>query len=241
MHWAALVLAAVLVGLTKAGLNGGTLIAVPLLAALFGARNSAGILLGFLICADIIALWNYRRDVSFPHLMRVLPAALAGIVLGVVVGSYIPDTVFKGIMAALILLSAGLLALREIQGHAALLPQHPLITIPLGLLSGFSSMVGNAAGSIMGLFLISSGLKKGNIIGTAVWFFFIINLIKLPFHVFVWHTAGTDSLLLAAILLPITFFATLFGIRIVRHIPERPYRLFLITASALGGLYLLLR
>lgn len=240
-HWAALAAAAVLVGLTKAGLNGGTLIAVPLLASLFGARASTGILLGIMMCADVPAVWNYRRDISPPHLARTLPAALAGILLGVLVGGVIPETVFRRTMAGLILLSAALLTLRELRGRATVLPQHPLVTVPMGLLAGFASMVGNVAGSLMGLYFISSGLSKGSIIGTSVWFFFLVNLAKLPFHLFVWRTATLGTLLADLLVLPVTVAATLFGIRLVRLIPEKPYRLFLIAASAVGGIYLLAR
>ena len=238
-QWGALAAAAVLVGLTKAGLNGGTLIAVPILAALFGAKASTGVLLGIMMTADLVAVWNYRRDISPPHLRRTLPAALVGILLGVLVGKAIPEQAFRYTMAGLILVSVGLLALRELRRRAAVLPQHPLVTVPMGLLAGFASMVGNVAGSIMGLYFISSGLDKGNIIGTSVWFFFIVNLAKLPFHLFAWKTASLGTLLADLTVLPITVAATLFGIRIVRLIPEKPYRVFLIVVSAVGGLYLL--
>jgi len=84
-------------------------------------------------------------------------------------------------------------------------------------------------------------LVKGNIIGTSVWFFFLLNLVKLPFHLFVWHTVSGPTLLADLLLVPITVLSTYFGIRLVRHIPEKPYRIFLVCAAAAGGLYVLLR
>jgi hypothetical protein len=59
--------------LAKAGLDGGALIAVPLLAALFGAKASSGLLLGVLITADLVAVVSYRKSASVAHLVRTLP------------------------------------------------------------------------------------------------------------------------------------------------------------------------
>ena len=50
----------------------------------------------------------------------------------------------------------------------------------MGLVAGFGTMVGNAAGPVMTIYLISRGLRKQEFIGTSAWFFFIVNLSKLP-------------------------------------------------------------
>jgi uncharacterized membrane protein YfcA len=157
------------------------------------------------------------------------------------VGGAIPDRAFRLIMSALILLSAGLMAVRELRGGSFKLSENWWAAAPLGLLAGFASMVGNAAGPVMGLYLLSSGLAKGGIIGTSVWFFCIINLTKVPFHVFSWHTIAAGTLLADLAVAPITVAATLIGVRVVRLIPEKPYRIFLIALALVGGLYLGLR
>ncbi len=238
-QWVALMGNAFLAGLTKAGLNGGTLIAIPLMAALFGAKLSAGLSLGMLITADIAALWNYRKDLSPPHLAKTLPWALFGILIGVGVGGIIPESTFKNIMALLIILSSSVLALMEWKGGVRF-PEAWWAAAPLGLLAGFASMVGNAAGPVMGLYLLSSGLGKGRLVGTSAWFFCIVNLAKLPFHLFVWHTATVQTLLVDLAVAPVAVLATILGVKIVRIIPEKPYRVFLIFMSALGGVYLAL-
>jgi len=238
VRWIALVFAAVLTGLTKAGLEGGTLIAVPILATLFGARASSGVLLGILMTADVVAVWNYRKDVSVKHLARTLPFAMAGILLGALVGGSIPDRVFRTVMASFILISAVLMAIRELRGGLFLLPEKWWASAPLGLLGGFSSMVGNAGGPIMGLYLLSSGLGKGKLVGTSVYLFFLFNLTKLPFHIFAWKTFTTGTLMADLIVLPVTLAATFIGVRLVRRIPEKPYRVFLIGMAGVAGLYL---
>ncbi len=241
LRWAALAFSAVLIGFAKAGLDGGALIAVPLLAALFGAKASSGLLLGVLIVADLVAVWSYRKSASVAHLLRTLPWALAGILLGVLVGGAIPDRAFRLVMAALILLSAALMAVRELRGGRFTLSENWAAAAPLGLLAGFASMVGNAAGPVMGLYLLSSGLAKSGILGTSVWFFCIINLTKVPFHILSWRTITAGTLLADLAVAPIAVAATLVGVRIVRLIPEKPYRIFLIVLALVGGLYLGLR
>ncbi len=239
VQWLVLILSAALVGLTKAGLNGISMITLPILVALFGAKVSSGLILGVLIAGDVTALWNYRKDLSPPHLAKTLPWALVGILIGVAVGGAIPEEAFKRTMAALVILSTGVLVYTEWRGGAKF-PEAWWAAAPLGLLAGFASMVGNAAGSVMGLYLLSSGLGKGKLVGTSVWFFFIVNLVKLPFHLFIWHTASLQTFLADLAVAPVAVLATILGVKIVRIIPEKPYRVFLIIMSALGGIYLAL-
>jgi len=230
-----------MVGLAKSGLEGGALIAIPFLAVSYGARASSGLLLGIMITADLVAVWHYKNDADLGHLKRLLPWAMIGLLLGVIVGGAIPERSFRTIMTSMILFSAVIMIARELYGKAWTFPEKWWAAAPLGLLAGFASMVGNAAGPVMGLYLLSSGLMKGNIVGTGVWFFFLVNLIKVPFHIFSWHTFTTGTLLADLVVVPVTILATVIGVRIVRLIPEKPYRLFLIVVAMVGGLYLGLR
>jgi len=116
------------------------------MAAAFGGRYSTGLLLGVLMTADLPAVWNYRHDPSLPHLKRTLPWAVIGIVIGAIVGGLIPDKAFRIIMGSLIIASAFILAYREITSQRPMVDADWRVSIPLGMLAGFASMVGNAAG-----------------------------------------------------------------------------------------------
>ncbi|MFT4994751.1 MAG: hypothetical protein ACI965_001790 [Paraglaciecola sp.] len=65
-----------------------------------------------------------------------------------------------------------------------------------GLVGGITTMMGNLAGSVMALYLLSMRLPKNEYIGTKAWFFLAINLFKVPFHVFSWQTISLNSFLL---------------------------------------------
>jgi uncharacterized protein len=239
MQWLAIALAAALIGLARAGLDGGPLLAVPLLAGLFGPRLASSIMLGIMLTGDLAALWKFRSHGSITHLARTLPYAVAGIFLGVVVGNRMPEDGFKAIVGILILASAVIMFGQDLRGGRFTLPERWYFAAPLGLLSGFASMLGNAGGPIMGLFLLSSGLGKTRLIGTMIWFFFIINMVKLPFHVLVWHTLTLSTLLVDLFVAPVVIAAVLGGAGLVKLIPEKPYRSFRLAIAAIGGAYLL--
>lgn len=240
LQWLTIALAAVLVGSARAGLDGGPLIAIPLMAGVFGARLSSSIMLGIMLTADVAALFKYRSMGSLTHLVRTLPYAVSGIVLGAVVGGRLSEEAFRTAVSILILLSATLMLAQELKGNGFILPERWYYAAPLGLLSGFSSMVGNAGGPVMSLFLLSSGLLKNRLIGTMVWFFFIINTVKLPFHILSWHTLSVPTLLIDLAVAPIAIVAVFGSARLVQLIPEKPYRYFRLATVALGGVYLLL-
>lgn len=63
-------------------------------------------------------------------------------------------------------------------------------------------MIGNAAGPVLNTYLLSSRLSKDHFIGTAAWFFFLVNLFKLPFHIWIWHTVTVDSMMLNLAVIP---------------------------------------
>ena len=240
LQWLTIALAAVLVGSARAGLDGGPLIAIPLMAGVFGARLSSSIMLGIMLTADVAALFKYRSQGSPSHLIRTLPYAVSGIVLGAVVGSRMSEDGFRTAVSILILTSAALMLFQELKRGEFILPERWYYAAPLGLLSGFSSMVGNAGGPVMSLFLLSSGLLKNRLIGTMVWFFFIINTVKLPFHIFVWNTLSGPTLLIDLVVAPIAIASVFVSARLVQLIPEKPYRYFRLATVALGGAYLLL-
>ena len=99
-------------------------------------------------------------------------------------------------------------------------------------------MIGNAAGPVMALYLLSMRLPKNQFIGTAAWFFFIINLIKVPFHVVVWNTITWPSFLFDILMIPAVAIGAYLGIWLVKLFPERVYRIFVIATTLLAAIFL---
>ena len=64
-QWALFILAALCTGLAKAGLSGVSLISVFVIAELFGAKSSIGVVLPMLIAADLMVFPAYRKYASW--------------------------------------------------------------------------------------------------------------------------------------------------------------------------------
>lgn len=237
MQWLIVLLCALLVGMAKTGLSGVGLMVVPLLASVFGGRPSVGLLLPILIFADVFAVSYYNRHAEWKYILRLLPWALIGVGAGVMVGQVISDIVFNRLLAVVVLTGIVLMILQDMRKKASV-PDYWWFAMGLGLLGGFATMIGNAAGPIMALYLLSMRLPKNIYIGTGAWFFFIVNVFKVPFHVGIWKTITVQSLLFDVLMIPAIALGALLGIWLVKFFPEKAYRIFIIATTLFSALLL---
>ncbi|MEU0278614.1 sulfite exporter TauE/SafE family protein [Streptomyces sp. NPDC088147] len=259
--FAALAAAAALVGFSKTAVSGANTVSLAVFAAVLPARESTGILLPILIVGDVVAVLTYRRHAHWPTLWRLFPAVAAGVVAGTVFLLRADDAAVRTSIGAILLLMAGVTIWRRRQGAdntgssggAKEAPE----TVPgkgnskassagrvtarsYGVLGGFTTMVANAGGPVMSLYLLSAGFRKLGFLGTSAWFFLIVNTSKLPFSVGLGLIDGR-SLLLDAALVLFVFPGALIGKACVDRIDQRVFERLVIGATVLGGLQLLLR
>ncbi len=229
----------ILIGMSKVGVNNAGMIAVPILAILFGGKNSSGIMLPILIMADFFGVRFYHRHAQGSHLKKLLPSALIGIILGTIVGENIDDEVFRLIMGIVVFLSLGIMFWQERRGNKKV-PKNSWFAGSIGIVGGITTMIGNLAGSVMALYLLAMRMPKNQFIGTAAWFFLVINVMKVPLHVFVWNTITIKTFMLDLIILPMIGLGAFLGLQVVRRIPERAYRYFIIVMTAVAAVVMLL-
>ncbi|MCK5465712.1 MAG: sulfite exporter TauE/SafE family protein, partial [Bacteroidales bacterium] len=208
-----------------------------LLASVFGGRPSVGLLLPILVFADVIAVSYYNRHAEWKYILRLLPWALIGVGAGVLIGQVISDIVFNRLLAVVVLTGIVLMILQDMRKKASV-PDYWWFAMGLGLLGGFATMIGNAAGPIMALYLLSMRLPKNIYIGTGAWFFFIVNVFKVPFHVGIWKTITVQSLLFDVLMIPAIAIGALLGIWLVKFFPEKAYRIFIIATTLFSALLL---
>jgi uncharacterized protein len=237
-HWAILIVAALFTGMAKTGIYGLGTIVAPVLAVVFGGKVSSGLLLPMLSMADILAVIYYNRHASWPHLWKLLPFAALGVIIAIWVGEIINDNTFKIIMGIFILGGLPVMMWREQMNNVTPMSGNWWSGSFFGIAGGFSTMIGNAAGPIMSLYLLAMKLPKNVLIGTGAWFFLIINLFKIPFHVFVWKTITLHSISLNLLLWPVILLGGFLGIKLVRLIPEKPFRWLIIIMTALASIRL---
>jgi hypothetical protein len=231
---------ALLTGMAKTGVHGAGMLSVPLLASVFGGQLSSGIMLPMLLMADVMGVWYYYRHASWHHLKILFPWAAMGVIVGTITGNYINDQVFKVVMAITIMVSVVIMIWLEKLGSANQVPKNKSFAITTGVASGFTTMVGNLAGPVMSIYLLSVRLPKNAFIGTTAWFFLVINWFKVPFHIFGWQTISLNTFLFDLLTLPIIIIGAYLGILLVRQLTDTMYRWFIIgmtLVAAIGMLF----
>ncbi|MEX1240433.1 MAG: sulfite exporter TauE/SafE family protein [Cyclobacteriaceae bacterium] len=230
-------LVAVFIGMSKTGIHGAGMIAVPLLAIVFGGQLSSGILLPILCLADVMGVWYYHRHASWYHLKKLFPWAALGIVLGTVVGGMIDDETFKLVMAIIIVISVVIMVWLE-RARSEEVPDHKWFASLTGVAAGFTSMIGNLATSVVAIYFLTMRLPKNAFIGTTAWFFLVINWFKVPFHIFSWKTITWNTFFLDVATLPFIALGAFLGIVTVRKMEDRAYRWFIIAMTLVAAIFM---
>ena len=238
VDWLVTLLCGFLIGTSKAGVAGAGLIIVPIMAVTFGGKLSTGIVLPMLIIADVFAVKHYHKHANWKYIVKVTPWALLGIILAVYVGHSIDDATFKTIISISVIVGIGIMIWRDLK-KSVTIPDYWWFAMVLGSLGGFASMIGNTAGPIMSLYLLSMRIPKNVFIATAAWFFFLINLFKVPLHIVYWETINTKTLVFNLLVAPSIILGVFLGIQLVKILPEKVYRILVIGTAAISAVSLL--
>jgi uncharacterized membrane protein YfcA len=238
-QWFLSFLGVFLLGLSKSGIKGVGVVIVLLLAFIFGGKSSTGILIPMMILADVFAVIYYHRHTQWKLLIKLLPSMVVGVLIGVWFGNDISEQLFKQIMAVFILATVVIMLIMERKKNKNI-PTNKLFSNGMGLLSGITSMIGNLAGAFASIYFLAMRLPKNEFIGTAAWLFFIINIFKLPFHIFIWKTVSKETILLNIILVPGVILGFFVGIQLVKLIHNDLYRKFILAVTAVGAITILL-
>jgi uncharacterized membrane protein YfcA len=239
LGWAVLALAAVVIGLSKAALPGAGTVAVALFAAVLPAKQSTGTILLLLIVGDMFALWAYRRHADVRTLVRLIPAVVVGLLLGVVFLAFAGNDLVRRVIAVLLLAVVAITLWRRRRAPDPEARPHPVVGVLYGSLGGFTTMVANAAGPVMSMYFLSMRFPVTAFLGTAAWFFAVVNVAKVPFAVGL-GILTAPGLLIVLVLAPVVVAAAFVGRRIARRIDQTLFERLVIILTVLGALYLLL-
>lgn len=233
--------AALIIGMSKAGLSGFGLAAVPLMALIFGAKESTGVILPMLIAADIMAVLYWRRHAVWKYILVILPWVAIGIVTALVTGNIINNNQFRILLLTVVWIMLILMVVNDLRKkNEENVPHTRIFSILMGFTGGFATMIGNAAGPVFTLYFLSMRLPKKEFIGTSAWLYFIMNTGKLPLQIVVWKNISIASLIPGLISIPVIALGIWLGIRIVHLFPENVYRYFVIATTIATSLLLFL-
>lgn len=270
--WLLVVLGALIVGFSKTALPGAGTLAAGAFALAMPAKESTAALLLLLIVGDMTALWVYRREPDWRTLVRLLPSAMVGVILGAFFFAAVDDMTVRVTIGVILLVLVTLTMARRLQAQrlqarrlqarrrapseaaseeassSAPAAQEPGSSrggaataqgIGYGLLGGFTTMVANAAGPVMSLYLLMMRMPVMTFLGTSAWFFAVINLFKLPF------SAGlglftAETLAMDALLIPVVLLAAFAGTRVARRIPQAVFDKLVLGLTVLAAIGLLI-
>lgn len=226
-QWLILALAALCIGMSKTGVQGMMLLIVPYMAMAFGAKESTGVILPMLCMADIIAVTYYKRIADWKVVAKLLPTAILGFFVAIFVDKQIPAQEFRQLMGWTLALALVVMLWSEIFGKENRWMKKWWYSALFGLLGGFTTMIGNAAGPVMSVYLLSMRKEKMAYIGINAWFFLVVNLLKIPLQIFVWDNISWSTFSLNLLMLPVIGIGALIGIRLVKLFPEKAFRRFI--------------
>lgn len=239
-QWIWALVAGVLIGFNKTGIPTLGILVVALMASVFPAKESVGIVTPMLIAADLIAIVYYRRTVVWKSLFSLVPSVSVGLLLGFALLGYIEDGQLSVLLGTIVLALIVIHVFKDrLESKLQIrFTQSRVFHAILGLLAGFTTMVGNAAGGIMAIYLLSKGMRKQEFVGTGAWFFFIVNVVKVPFTAYL-GLITPETLLFNAWTIPAIAAGGLLGIKTLPLIPQKHFQAIVLGLAALGGLRLL--
>ena len=238
--WTLALTAAFVIGISKAGIKGIAIINVTLMALAFGAKESTGLIVPLLVVGDAFAVIYYNRHAQWKYIVAFLPWMILGILIGTAIGKDLPEKTFK-ISMSVIILGTVIMMYWWDRKKSKNVPTHWAFAGFIGTMAGITTMIGNLAGAFSNIYFLAMRLPKNEFIGTAAWLFFIVNIFKLPFHIFIWKTITPESLLINLKLVPGIVLGIIVGVRLVKIIKEQFYRKMILVLTAVGAFLILFR
>lgn len=243
VQWLLLAVAALLFGVAKTAIGGLGILPVAIFAGVLPARVSVGVALVVLIVADVVAVLVYRRHADWGQLLRLFPWAVVGIFAGTYTLGRIDDAAARHLIGGIVIALVLFRWIRDWLGKREEQPDdgapHPRFAMVMGIIAGFTTMVANAAGPVMVLYLLAMRLPKMTFVGTTAWFFLAINLFKIPF------LASLGLISFASIgqsvaLWPFAIAGALLGRWMITRINQRRFEQISLLLAVAAGLRLLL-
>lgn len=239
-QWLLAALAALSIGFGKAGFGGVGMLAVLLMTQVLPPLESTGAILPMLIMADVFAVYIYHQHADGRLVMKLLPPAVIGIICGRLLIPYIPPEGFGTVIGWLTLALIVLVILQKMTPLVRVATEHPGLAWPFGWLAGVTTMMANAAGPVMAIYLLARRLPKMEFVGTTAWFFFVVNVIKVPFSASM-GLINTHSLALNFCLFPAVVAGIFIGRWLLGKTNQKVFEWLMIILSTIGALRLVLR
>jgi uncharacterized membrane protein YfcA len=238
--YALALLAAFCIGLSKSGFSGMSMVSVVLLADIYGSKASVGLALPLLIAADMMAYPAFLKHGSWRPVWRLLGPALTGIFAGWWLLGMISETTARQVIGGCVLSMVALQVARRCQPACFdRLVDSRGFGASAGLLGGFATMLANAAGPVIQLYLMARKIPKMELIGIGARFFLLINLLKVPLNARL-ALITPDSLMENLRLVPAVAIGIFGGKWLLHRVPQSVFEWMVVIFATCAGLRMVL-
>jgi len=230
---------ALCIGLSKSGLAGTATLNVVLMAKIFGAKPSVGIVLPMLIVADLLGYLINRQGGSWRQIVPMVPAAIVGVLAGWLLLDLVDNNTARVVIGVLVIaLLAFNVVLNRRREQLLAMTRHRTFTWGMGGVAGVATMLANAAGPVMTVYLLAQRLEKSEHLGVFCRFFLFINLFKLPFSGSL-GLVTRPSLMTNLVLLPGIVAGIVLGWQILKRIKQDAFEATLAWFTAFAAVWLI--
>jgi uncharacterized membrane protein YfcA len=220
-------------GAAKSGVPGGGMLAIPMMVLVVGsARYAAAWTAPILSTGDVFAVLYWRRHAEARKLLSLIP----WVVLGGAGGYFALGFEEQLLRRMLAIIIASMLALFVLQrrGYLSQLSRGAWL---YGIAAGFATVVANAAGPIMNMYLLTRRLSKEQFVATGAWFFFVVNLAKVPLYM-TYGLFSVESLVFDALMAPFVIAGGFAGLWLIHRVPQPVFE-WLVVVLTTVSLYFL--
>jgi uncharacterized protein len=242
-QWILALLSALMIGIAKAGITGLSILSIVIFNHIFSsAKQTSGLILPLLIFGDIVAVYAYWRYTLWSYVWKLFPWTALGVVLGYFTLGRISDHTAR-IMIGVIIVGLAALGLWR-RFHSSPGPEKaadtpwPLAAL-IGMVAGFITLIANAAGPLMAIYLIAMRLPKMQYVGTSAVFFLLLNLFKVPFMINL-GLITTQSFSFNLAMAPAVWAGVFGGRWLLGRINQDIFDKLVLVLSGVGGIMLLI-
>jgi uncharacterized membrane protein YfcA len=254
--WVVAGLAALVIGISKTSVATLAGIAVAAFTFIMPTAQSTAAILLILIVGDIVAVIRFRHDVDWKLLWRLIPFVIPGLLIGTIFMGLVSDVVLRKTIGVILLLPV--LWMMYTQWRASKTESTPVIepdgkdiqpnespahrwlaSIGYGAGAGFATMTANSGGPVMTMYLLNAKVDKLTFVGTGAWFYFLINLTKVPFSAFQ-GLIHPSTLWMDLKLAPFVLIGTVIGAILLNRVNQLWFNRAALFFSAVSALILLI-
>jgi len=227
--------AVIVLGLSKGGFTGLSLLAMPMMSLVISPVRAAAIVLPVLIVQDWVSVWAFRRDFSPRNLVILIPASMIGVVAGWLLAARVSEDAVRLAVGVISIAFVVYMLIRDRLGLAPAATPGVQSGLLWGSLAGFTSFISHAGSPPFRVYVMPQNLKPRVFAGTATMFFAAVNLIKLPPY-FMLGQFSRENLTVSALLIPVAVLSTFAGVWLVRRVSaERFYAIILAITFLIGA------